>query len=263
MTGLDPSKDSVIRLKKIGIRAINGSIYNENISEKFKAVVLIGTLEHLYDVKKAVQQLINFTEEDGIIIIAVPNIGDIHDNTTKIPNNFNHEHINYFSRISLLNLFRQYNFKEIYTCVMNCNYSSSQESEIISVFKKDNKIHKNLIKDNVTANAIKTYFEINVDNMNLSIINKVINSNEEVVIWGTGAYVMDLLANYDLNKCNILYYVDNNLMKQGRLFNGKMVKSPNKQTLEGKKILICSMLYANEIKEQIDKMKIDCKVEII
>lgn len=264
--GLDPSVESVKMLKQLGIKAVNASIYDNSITflkEKFDVVLLIGTLEHLYDVKEAVARLDWFLKSEGIVIIAVPNVGSIQDNTTNIPNNFNHEHINYFSRISLINLFNKYKYEEIFTYSMNYNYSINQESEIISVFKKNLKVSSKLIKDNVTSNAIKAYFDINESNINLSVINKFINTQEEILVWGTGAYVMSLIANYNLDQCNILYYIDNNINKQNNGFNGRNVKAPKKEELEGKIILICSMLYANDIVKQINEMKINCQVYII
>ena len=118
----------------------------------------------------------------------------------------------------------------------------------------------------VEIDSLDIYYKSNIAIFDLCLsgtiqfyLSKLINKK----VYGFYLATMNFPNLFYKDKCNILYYVDNNLMKQGRLFNGKMVKSPNKQTLEGKKILICSMLYANEIKEQIDKMKIDCKVEII
>lgn len=74
---------------------------------------------------------------------------------------------------------------------------------------------------------------------------------------------MNLLANYGLDKCNISCYVDNNKAKQNQYFNGKLINGPSKELLEGKTVFICSMLYSNEIRKQIEDMKIDCNIEVI
>ena len=75
--------------------------------------------------------------------------------------------------------------------------------------------------------------------------------------------MMNLMKNYQLNKCNILNFVDNNLAKQDKYLLGKIIKAHKKEELDGKNILICSMIYANDIKRQINDMNINCKIETL
>ena len=264
--GIDPDKKTVNQLKLKGFEAKQNSIYDEipkDLVNKFDAVFLLDTLEHLYDLEKAIINLKQYVREDGYIIISVPDIGIIHNDTTKIPNNFNHEHINYFSRISLINLFAKFGLTEVELHSINYKHGKNNENGIVSVFKKEKNIEKKIIKDIVTKNAIKLYLELQENLKPNEIINKYIDSQEEIVIWGTGAYVMDLLANNNLNKCNIAHYVDNNSTRYNKQFNGKLIKAPNREELNGKTIFICAIRHYEDIKKQIDNMNINCNIEII
>ena len=93
-----------------------------------------------------------------------------------------------------------------------------------------------------------------------TIIEKYILSQEDIVVWGTGSYVHSLINEYNLGKCNISYFVDNNEARQNILIDGKKIYSPTKENLEGKTIVICSMLYSEDIISQINSMGIDCKI---
>lgn len=264
--GIDPSSESVKILTDCGIKAKVGSVYDdvsEELQGRFDAVFLKYTLEHLIDPKGALLQLTKYLKEDGIMVISVPDIGMVHNNTTKILNNFNLEHINYFSRISLKNLFFKVGFGESSTYTITNTYNNQEEYMIMSVFKRDKQKKERYIKDEITEKSIKTYLTFEENSVSKEIIEELIKEKEEIIVWGIGAYTMSLLANDNLGKCNIISYIDNNPLKQNTMFNNRKVTLPSKEILEGKTVLVCSVLYANDIKEQILKMNINCKIIIL
>lgn len=264
--GIDPSSESVKLLTDCGIKAKVGSVYDdvsEELQGRFDAVFLKYTLEHLIDPKGALLQLTKYLKEDGIMVISVPDIGMVHNNTTKILNNFNLEHINYFSRISLKILLFKVGFGESSTYTITNTYNNQEEYMIMSVFKRDKQKKERYIKDEITEKSIKTYLTFEENSVSKEIIEELIKEKEEIIVWGIGAYTMSLLANDNLGKCNIISYIDNNPLKQNTMFNNRKVTLPSKEILEGKTVLVCSVLYANDIKEQILKMNINCKIIIL
>ena len=66
---------------------------------------------------------------------------------------------------------------------------------------------------------------------------------------------MHFMAVSSLKKCNILHFVDNNEMKQGKLIYGREIESPECLDSFNGTVLIASMLYADEIKQQLRKIK--------
>ena len=66
---------------------------------------------------------------------------------------------------------------------------------------------------------------------------------------------MHFMAVSSLKRCNILHFVDNNEMKQGNLIYGYEIEAPEcLESFDGV-VLIASMLYADEIKQQLRKIK--------
>lgn len=261
--GIDPDEKSVNRLNQYGLNAQKLSIYDsipKGLIGKFEAVFLLNTLEHLIDVEKALINIEKYVKEKGFVIISVPDMGTIQNDTTKIPNNFNHEHINYFSRISLMNLFNRFGFKEIEFHSTSIYHGRNNENGLIVIFRKEDNLKAEVKKDIITENAIKLYFDMQYNSPYKDIVDKYIYSQEEIVVWGTGSYVMNLIEKEGLGKCNVSYFIDNNKSRQNILINGKKVYSPKKENLNGKTIFICSMLYSQDIINQIKAMNIECKI---
>ncbi len=105
--GLDPSEDSVARIREEGITAYLGSVFDEpdgSLRRRFDCVLLIAVLEHLLYPESSVRHISDYLKEGGKLIISVPNYADLFDDCSLIANHFNQEHINYFSPVSLDNL---------------------------------------------------------------------------------------------------------------------------------------------------------------
>lgn len=112
------------------------------------------------------------------------------------------------------------------------------------------------LRDTVTEIAVQTYFrrQEERERKTRSIIKSLKKEEKELIIWGTGSYVMSLLANTDLSKCRIQGFVDNNKIRQGRKMYGIPIHAP--EYLVGKKytVLICSMLDGEQIEKQLKSM---------
>lgn len=66
--GIDPSQSSVERLNNIGIEGRCGNIFDdvsEDVSEKFDLVICNMVLEHLYNVKGAIEKLVKYVKRGG------------------------------------------------------------------------------------------------------------------------------------------------------------------------------------------------------
>lgn len=95
------------------------------------------------------------------------------------------------------------------------------------------------------------------------MIDEFAENQKAVVIWGTGSYVMHLMAVTDLPKCNIIGFVDNNKIKQGKAMYGYRIYSP--EFLQDKRctVLICSMKNSRDIKEQLEAMQTENNIVIL
>ena len=94
-----------------------------------------------------------------------------------------------------------------------------------------------------------------IEKVSIGYIKNLKDMQSPVAIFGTGAYLMHFMAVSPLKGCNILHLVDNNEMKQGKLIYGYKIEAPEcLDSFEGV-VLIASMLYADEIKQQLSKIK--------
>lgn len=116
--GIDPAQESVDYTRKKGFDTYLGNIYNcdnKVLNKKIDFICLWEVLEHLLEPALALETLKIYLKEDGYVFIAAPDCGSISQDITPIVNNFNQEHINYFSKQSLNNLMSQHSFVNIVT----------------------------------------------------------------------------------------------------------------------------------------------------
>lgn len=263
--GLDPSKNSMHVLEKNGIKGILGSIYetNKELIGKIDGVFAFYTFEHLLNPRLAIEQMIKYLKPNGKIFICVPDYELVEKSQIATPNHFNQEHINYFSEVSLNNLLSIYGFKPIHSKKIIYKATEFDEYSVMCVYAKDDCIENNLLDiDLKTKLSIKEYLkdQEKVEDKYAKKIKVLIDRNEPVIIWGTGALTMNLLTTTDLNKCNIIAYTDNNKSKIGTIFNNKYIISPEKLSKITGTIVIASMLYSKDIEKQIEIMGLSNEV---
>ena len=73
LTGIDPSPKCVQNTRRLGINAYNKSISSlHKLSSKYDCVILSHVLEHIYDIKSGIKQIIDILVPNGLIYIEVP-----------------------------------------------------------------------------------------------------------------------------------------------------------------------------------------------
>lgn len=263
---IDPSTESIRHLVNKKITGIIGSIYDEPSKElkgKLDGVFLMDVLEHLLIPREGIKQAIKYLKEDGKLFIQVPDYEKMKDNLTPVPNNFNCEHINYFSNKSLNSLLSKFGFEEIFA-ETRCSNNSYKEYVLFCIYQKSKKSVE-IEKDNFTKESIIEYFEkqTEIEKLRIEKIDSIKNSMDKIMIWGAGAFVSNLLVNTSLGKCNIIAFIDNNPLKIGKLFNGKRIVAPESLKNTDSTIVITSMLYGKDIELQIKNMNLKNKVILL
>lgn len=250
IVGTDPSLESVNRLKNAGIKAYVRNIYSDvsyDEIEKYDCVFLFEVAEHLLHPQKGIQSVKKMLKKNGVFIISVPDYSQIEDDRSSIPNYFNLEHINYFSEQSLDNLMGKFGMKRV--------EQKRDGIDLIHVYINCDELFE-ITKDTLTKNSIQKYFQDkgSKEKEVEQIIERINIEQREIVIWGTGSYVMSLIAKTNLLKCNIKGFVDNNKIKQGREMYGYTIYAPDFLLDKNYIVLICSMLNSEEIRTQLESM---------
>ena len=122
-------------------------------------------------------------------------------------------------------------------------------------------------KDGKTKIAVQQYLQQQKER-SIQIQKKIGQLQEqekekELVIWGTGSYVMSLLATTALKDCRIVVFIDNNKIKQGRTMYGYKIYAPDYLLDKHCTVVICSMLYSEQIKKQLEAMHTENEIVIL
>lgn len=261
ISGIDPSLTSVEHLRKHGIECSQGSIYDyvpESKQKQYKVVFMYGMIEHLYNPVIAIERAKEYLSDGGYMFWVVPLFDNMKDDLTPIVNNFNVEHINYFSELSLDNMARICGLKKISSHSEVCaEINDSKAYGVFAVYQLSNDVEAGIEKDYVTAKSINEYYSRIMDNANVlqAHIDELRDGQEEIAVWGTGAYMKNLWATTNLKECNVSVFIDNNMAKVGTKMFGKEVVAPAylSQNFSGK-IVICCMMYSAEILKQIQEI---------
>lgn len=261
IVGTDMSDESVNRLLRAGIAAHTWNIY-DSVSEeeagKYDCIFLFGVTEHLLMPDEGIRNVAKMLKKAGIFMVSVPDCSQLEQDENYVPHHFNLEHINYFSPISLDNLMARHGMTRLDQKLLGGYY-------LIQVYRNDGRGQASLCRDDITEQAVCHYFvrSKNREKAASRLIDEFVGNQKAVVIWGTGSYVMHLMAATDLPKCNIIGFVDNNKLKQGNAMYGYRIYSP--AFLQDKRctVLICSMKNSKDIKEQLEAMQTENDVVIL
>ena len=253
--GLDPAESSIAHLKEIGIKGFQGSIFDVlEIDNKmrFDYVISTGVAEHIYNLGEYIEKLSAFMKEDGALYIVVPDVEGFGAKYMSLPNYFNQEHINYFSRISLDNLLALHNM--VNTSESRTFFDINGERILYGIYKNN---HAPVVRnhDTLSKKSIESFLNKYKRNGNNANELREFLNGREFIIWGTGSLANQLLAqNNDLKK-GLKYCVDNNPGKIGTRFAGYPVESPEVIRKDSTcPIVICSMMNHEDIVEQINSM---------
>lgn len=265
LTGVDPSQNSVDHLKQAGIAAFRKSVYEDagDLKGRFHAVFLMSVAEHLLFPKEAITQASSYLKEGGYLLVDIPDYSKVDHINRPIPNQFNQEHINYFSEQSFANLLLGTG-----CWVEKCeSIEKNGEPCLLFVIQKQPRNLKDMApgiqRDEKTKKAIKRYLaqQLSVQEKTEQVLLELLENQTPIVIWGTGAMTMQLLAGTNLAKCDIRAFVDKNPAKIGKVFYGKKVLPPENVALYPEAtVLICAMLYSQEIKDEMEAMGLSNEV---
>ncbi len=255
LTGLDPSEQCISNLKEKGITGITSSIFSVSTIKKYDCSILSGVLEHIYDVKKIIVTMTHLLKQHGLLFVCVPDASRYQDYDSVPFDYFNIEHINHFDETSLINLGLRHGFSMTSFLKTTITLSKTIQPVIFCVYENTGKPIANW--QSYSRNCVVNYIERTKKMAGVNpLIDQLIETQEEVIVWGAGNYTSRLLVGSGLDRCNIVMIVDNDKHKQGTIINGKTVYSPI--TIRAMKklptILIVAAVFCDEIIAEIRGM---------
>ena len=261
---MDPSEKCIADLKEKGINVITSSIFSVSAGRKYDFAILSGVLEHIYDVEKIMETMKQLLKPCGQLFVCVPDASRYQDYDSVSFDYFNVEHINHFDETSLLNLGLQHGFST--TGFLKTTITLSQTTQPVIFCIYENKENPAADWQSNSRNCVADYVGQTQKKATLNpVIDRLIKTQEEIIVWGAGNYTSRLLANSGLDKCNIVIFVDKDKHKQGTSINGKPVCAPN-AILSMRKtytILVIAAVFYDEIMAEIKNMGINNKVIVM
>ena len=258
--GLDPSPACVENSRTLGLEAYQGSINRPFEHGKYDLVVLSHTLEHIQDVKGAIAWFDTVLDPAGLLLafIETPDATRYVDFLYAPFQDFNTEHINHFSQIMLKNVMETAGFDTLLTGEKTLTLNPTMFYPAVFGFWKKAKVQKaiHLRIDQKLISQLDAYIQqssLILQEMEEVIKNALLDS-PRLIIWGTGQLAMKLLAETSLGKAEIVAFVDNNPINQGKTLHGVKIISPEAIRERLEPILITSTLHQQAISEQIHEM---------
>lgn len=255
LRGIDPSPSCSANARELyGIEVLTSTLAEQRSSERgYGLIIMTQVLEHIRDLRLALQQVFDLLDEAGLFYADVPDVANFTARADAPYQEFSTEHINYFSRVSLANALGQCGFETV-VCesAMRTHRIGSRFPVVHGLFRKTGD-RCPLVQDDVTEPALQRYVAEGraMDETLRTRINRQVRVGEPLVIWGTGTHTQRLLACGILEGCSIVAFVDSNPKYQGRELNGRPILAPHQLIGRSEAIMISSFGFQNEILRKI------------
>lgn len=256
LRGIEPSPASVRLARELyGIEVVAGTIDTYQTSETYDLVSLCGVLEHIADLDAAVRRIAALCADAGSVFIAVPDAGTFGDAPPHEPFlEFALEHINFFTRATLDDLFARHGFVPIH-CETHWN-DFYRNNYILGLYRRaaGHAGTSSACVDQTGRSSVERYVAMSKARLAATVarIEPLVASREPVVIWGAGSLTARLMCTTPLRQANIVTVIDRNPQLQGKSLGGIRISPPAAiSAYPDATVFIASTSYAREIAEQL------------
>ena len=255
--GVDPSPSCAKMAKELyDIDVVTAPISRVSCDlGQFDLVILAAVLEHIRDLDATLINVRGLLNPGGCVLVEVPDMTRCSLINDAAFQEFSVEHINYFSPVSLQNLWSKHGFQTVgiqqteieqvpgltlYEIRAMFRYTDSQTTESLQPDVQTRaELHRYVTKSQAKLSQVQ------------QLVNTLVDGKRPVVVWGVGTYTQGLLATTRLGKANIRAFVDSNANYQGQRLNGVPILTPTDLHAYPEPIVISSSAFQEEIASQI------------
>ena len=256
--GMDVADNIVSELQTMGIHGKKGGVYDEISQEeigKYDVVCMNCVLEHLLYPRDAISNTKKYLKNNGVMLIAVPDMENLQHGNNGPAHHFHHEHINYFTVEALSMLMRKEGFECIRVeRVCECN-DNDNEALFIGLYRNSNLGNNTCFSENriQEGDILRQYFELYRNNMERE---RVINEQligKRVVLYGMGAKLFQVLASSSLASMDIVHCIDGSKARIGKRISIRekehMIESPD--CLNDTNVTVCVCVNSKQYEREI------------
>lgn len=252
--GVDPSPACAELTENLyGIPAQSLTLAKLNqLPRKFELALLTGVLEHVRDVDASIESINSCLRPDAAIYVEVPDATRYDHHFSAPFQLFSIEHVNYFSPVSLGNLFVRHGFQPVLSQRWIRRLSSqAKEPSVGGLFRRSSPPSADWspIQDEETEPALHRYLEQSRawEQSLHERIDELVRAARPLAVWGVGTHTLRLLETSSLSKARIVSFIDSNPNYQGKTLAGHPILAPSQFTDNGADILISSQTAEEEI----------------
>ena len=262
--GLDPSPGCARAAHDLyKVPVVASSLFTIPQPDKlYDFIILLHVMEHVEDLRKAVACLRRVLAPNGRVFVEVPDGSRLAGRPDAPYQEFSNEHINFFSTVSLSNLFKTNGFRVVTTGEAVHDQCENTRCNVAWGVFEVTEAPQNLEPDRVSEPGLRRYIEesAETDRRVFQAIREGAR-NRELLVWGTGAHTRRLLATGGFTDIRIAAFIDSNPHYQGRELRGVPVISPASIKGRSAPILISTRGFQREIRDQIrQQLKLDNEV---
>jgi SAM-dependent methyltransferase len=259
LMGIEPSAvASSIARQEYGLEVITASLFDDLEVGEFDFLILSHVLEHVSELRHFLWGCARLLAEGGQVYIEVPDASQfglsldsrmesVCEHNKDLFSQFCPEHVNFFTRVSLENLMVACGFRKVFleprVSIMGVIGSAWDRVP--------------LQKDQAVRGALQSYIEgaEAACQAPVAVIEEILASEKEIVVWGAGLHTQRLLAISKLGSVRIRAFVDSNQAYQGQQLAGRPIIGPDQVCqFPNLPILISSKRQQAEIGGQIGAM---------
>jgi 2-polyprenyl-3-methyl-5-hydroxy-6-metoxy-1,4-benzoquinol methylase len=256
--GIEPAKNLADIANKSGIKTINGFLNKElikNITEKADLLLASNVFAHVDDIKSMAECFFTLLKKDGIIILEVQYLlNTLLDFTF---DNIYHEHVNYWSVLSINSFFRRFNATVFKVEKINTHGGSVRvyvaRNNNIKVDKSVNIFIKEEKKFGLNNFKIYKNFSKRINEIRKNVrknINIIKRDNKTIVGYGSPAKATTALNFFNISK-EIDFIIEDNPLKQGKFLPGVKIPIRDKSYVKNQPdyLLVLAWNFYDEIKK--------------
>lgn len=255
LAGVDPAPECAGIAKQLYGLDITTAVISEFAPDQPCDVVLLANvLEHIPNLRQAVDRLASFVKDGGLLFVQVPDAAHFGADLTEPFLEFSIEHINYFTEGSLANLLGPAHIVRGAVKHDVVSYKGIRYPVITSVWRKDTSRDMPAAEAG-DAGAVRDYIARSEERLTTlsRTIDSLVASGEPVVIWGVGSLTARFLATTNLGRANIIGFVDSNSGHHGKRLLDRPIEAPPSLAGRSVTVFVSSFVYGAEIRRMLDE----------
>jgi len=252
LCGVDPSPQAVrLAREEHGLDVKVGGIDEARTwGSRFHLICFCAVLEHLLDPRATILAAADLLDEDGMILVEVPDATRFRDCISAPYQEFSVEHVNYFTDGSLRYLVAGADLAPLAQRRFTWAQSADAEAPILdAMFLRTVAEIEPAITDTRGPKALVEYARRSAEKEATAArkIQALADACQPLYVWGVGTHTLHLLRCSALAECKIAAFIDGNPHYSGATLAGRPVLAPRELPSVDKPILISSAVSQSAI----------------